>query len=96
MSDDLLYDHAIRVAGVSFHLKSNSRLISDDIYVERMKDNPVDPKAIGVWNVNKDNNLFVFCGYLPKEMAQVIEDSQLPKWGKIIWRDEELGIRILV
>jgi hypothetical protein len=96
MDDEFMLSCSIPVAGVTFHLKSNDRLISDDIYAERMKDNPVDPKAVGVWNVDKDTNNTVFCGYFPKEMAAVTDDSQLPRWGKIVWRDEELGIRIRI
>ena len=87
--------YAIRVAGTKFHLKDNARLISDDVWVDRVE-NEIDANAVGVWNICDGAKEPIFMGYLPKEMSAVIGQDCLPKRGKIVWRDLRLGVRIMV
>ena len=90
-----VWPYAIRVSGVSFRMKDNQELLSDDVWVERIRNNAHDPKAIGVWNVRDRQHLFI--GYLPREISAHITDDQLPTRGKIVWRAETgLGIRVQV
>lgn len=90
-----VWPNAIRVAGVSFRMKDNSELLSDEVWVERIKDNPHDPYAIGVWSIA--GNQHKFLGYVPKEIARNIKDEELPVRGGIVWKNPEgLGIRISI
>ena len=90
-----VWPYPCRVAGVSFRMKDNRELMSDDVWIERIRNNASDPWAIGVWNVKERAHLFI--GYLPREISAHITDDQLPTWGKIVWRAAEgLGVRVQI
>ena len=90
-----IWDYAIRVVGTSFRFKDNSALISDEVWVERVPNNPHDKNAIGVWNI--DGSRVLFLGWLPKEIAANIGDDVLPKKGEITWKAPiGLGIKITI
>lgn len=90
-----IWPYPIRVAGVSFRMKDNSELLSNEVWIERVKNNPHDANAVGVWSIR--DKQFLFIGYIPREIAAQIRDDQLPSKGEIVWRAVEgLGIRVKI
>lgn len=90
-----VWPYPIRVAGTSFRMKDNSQLLSDEVWLERIKDNPHDANAVGVWSIKDKEHLFI--GYVPREIAAEIKDEQLPTKGEIVWKATEgLGLRIQI
>jgi hypothetical protein len=91
-----LWEYPLSVRGITFRLKDNNDLISDEVIIERESNNPYDSMAIAVYNVNEDNKKKI--GYLPRECARKIGDQDLPSCGKIVWKAVPpcLGVKIQI
>jgi hypothetical protein len=74
----------IRVAGVTKHLLHLDNLLGDDVVLEREPNNPFHVRAIAIFAV-KDNQRQKL-GYVPKELADMVRDSDLPARGLIVWK----------
>ena len=91
-----VWAYPIRVAGITFRVKDMSEIQSDNLWCEREPNNQHDPMAVAVHVLQDGTRKHI--GYVPREMAATISDSQLPCGGKIIWKGEgsHIGIRIVI
>ncbi len=89
-----IWEYPIPVVGISFNVKSNEEIPSDDIVCEREPENPKDPNAIAVFVLFDGQRKKI--GYLAKQFAMSIHDRDLPIQGRITWRAPKLGIMIAI
>lgn len=85
----------IRVAGISMRVKHVQDLDGNEVELVREPKNPEHARAIMVWLLGVSGRKHI--GYVPRELADMVKDEQLPTRGVIVWRTEpsqKVGVRI--
>jgi len=83
----------IRLAGTTFHLKDVTQLISEDVVLVREPVPGIHDRAIAVYAVRGDQ-WKQRLGYVPRGLADMVLDTQLPATGKVVWQALPAGVAI--
>lgn len=89
----------IRAAGISQYVTDMSQVLGDDVWLEREPENPYHAQAIAIYLVGQLNGVETKTkiGYVPRDLASMVFDYQLPVRGRIEWKATapKIGIKIL-
>lgn len=91
----MIWLESVRVAGISMRVRNIQELDGDEVELVREPKNPVHARAIMVWLLGASGRKHI--GYVPKELADMVKDEQLPARGAIVWRtdpSQKVGVRI--
>jgi hypothetical protein len=83
----------IRVTGTTYHLKDVTQLISEDVVLVREPVPGIHDRAIAVYAVRGDQ-WKQKVGYIPRGLADMVLDAQLPAEGKVVWQALPAGVAI--
>lgn len=97
----LIWIEPIRVAGISQYVTDMSQVQGNDVWLEREPENPYHAQAIAIYLVGQLNGIETKTkiGYVPRDLASMVFDYQLPVRGRIEWKGVGasglVGMRIL-
>jgi len=88
----------IRVAGITNYVTSIDEVVGDEVLLEREPNNAFHAQAIVVHLVTQLNGVETKrkLGYVPRDFATMVLDSQLPVRGRIEWKSEPPIIAIKI
>jgi len=86
-----VWPYDLRVAGLTFKVKSMDEVDSDAIECRREPTNEFDSRAVAVYCIYTGKKEPKHVGYIPKEIARNIPDEKLPCNGQVVWKTDEIG-----
>lgn len=93
-----LWFEAVRVAGITNYVTNVDDVVGEEVILEREPNNPFHKQAIVVHVVEQLNGVETKrkIGYVPRDLASMILDHQLPARGRIEWRSTSPIIAIKI